>query len=273
MKTIKKIVLFFILLIIISCEKEENEQSKIENEAVIEAYLYEGNSVTEIKLTELIPFEDLGTDKSPTVSDAEIKMLIDGNEFVLQEKPEKPGYYTIDDTNTLIQSKQEINLQLWYNNKWVTARTIVPTKPQNVQINESQKYVEEITSIWDLSQLADISVEVSWANPDKSYHYVTVKNLESNPETIDPYDYIPDIESFDFPPVSNDYSVIRFNQLNYYGTYEIVVHKVNMEYVDLYNSQNQDSRTLNEPLTNVENGYGIFTAFATDTVYLELLRP
>lgn len=46
---------------------------------------------------------------------------------------------------------------------------------------------------------------------------------------------------------------------------------VNDEYVNLYNSLNQDSRELNEPYTNIQNGLGIFTAFNSDTLYLQVI--
>ncbi len=46
------------------------------------------------------------------------------------------------------------------------------------------------------------------------------------------------------------------------------VYKVNQEYANLYRSREQDSRSLNEPLTNVQNGLGVFSAFASDSVGL-----
>jgi hypothetical protein len=44
------------------------------------------------------------------------------------------------------------------------------------------------------------------------------------------------------------------------------VYRVNKEYADLYRSRQQDTRSLNEPLTNVQNGLGVFSAFASDSV-------
>jgi hypothetical protein len=41
--------------------------------------------------------------------------------------------------------------------------------------------------------------------------------------------------------------------------------------VNLYSSLNQDSRELNEPYSNVTNGLGIFTAFNSDTLYIEVI--
>jgi hypothetical protein len=41
--------------------------------------------------------------------------------------------------------------------------------------------------------------------------------------------------------------------------------------VNLYETQEQDTRKLNEPYTNIENGLGIFTAFCSDTLYFEAI--
>jgi len=52
----------------------------------------------------------------------------------------------------------------------------------------------------------------------------------------------------------------------------MILYRVNQEYVDLYKSRDQDSRNLNEPLTNIENGLGIFSAFANDSVYFYAIK-
>ncbi|MDA3862202.1 MAG: hypothetical protein PF445_13365 [Melioribacteraceae bacterium] len=52
----------------------------------------------------------------------------------------------------------------------------------------------------------------------------------------------------------------------------MVLYRVNKEYVDLYESRDQDSRNLNEPLTNIENGLGVFSAFASDSVYFNAVK-
>ena len=45
------------------------------------------------------------------------------------------------------------------------------------------------------------------------------------------------------------------------------VYRINQEYADLYGSRQQDSRDLNEPLTNNRNGLGVFSAFNSQAVY------
>jgi hypothetical protein len=66
-------------------------------------------------------------------------------------------------------------------------------------------------------------------------------------------------------PTTNNYYRVEQSNFNYTGRYKVTVYRVNKEYVDLYASRQQDSRNLNEPKTNVKNGLGIFTAFASDS--------
>ena len=41
---------------------------------------------------------------------------------------------------------------------------------------------------------------------------------------------------------------------------------------DLYESREQDSRDLNEPLTNISNGLGVFSAFNSQTALFEVVE-
>jgi hypothetical protein len=47
---------------------------------------------------------------------------------------------------------------------------------------------------------------------------------------------------------------------------------VNKEYEDLFNNLEQDSRDLNEPPSNITGALGIFTAFAADSVFFEIVK-
>ncbi|MFC1529786.1 hypothetical protein ACFL6R_03610 [Gemmatimonadota bacterium] len=49
--------------------------------------------------------------------------------------------------------------------------------------------------------------------------------------------------------------------LTHYGEHLVRIYRINQEYADLYGSRQQDTRDLNEPLTNIQNGLGVFSAF------------
>ena len=74
-------------------------------------------------------------------------------------------------------------------------------------------------------------------------------------------------------PTDLDTYTIRGMTLTQYGTHRVILYKVNDEYAELYEFQEQDSRYFNEPPSNVINGLGIFTAFNSDTIYFEVKKP
>jgi hypothetical protein len=70
-----------------------------------------------------------------------------------------------------------------------------------------------------------------------------------------------------------DTYVLRvFLSIQQYGIHVVRVYRVNQEYAYLYENREQDSRTLAEPLTNVHDGLGIFTAFSYEEVFIEVTK-
>ena len=109
-----------------------------------------------------------------------------------------------------------------------------------------------------------MQMTVIWDEDPEALFYVVVENIEDGPTPIEsgfPGGRKPG--RFVFPPTNrNDY---RLNAMTFthYGTHIVKVYRVNQEYADLYGSRNQDSRDLNEPLTNISGGLGIFSAFSS----------
>jgi hypothetical protein len=69
----------------------------------------------------------------------------------------------------------------------------------------------------------------------------------------------------------NEYT-LNATTLEKYGQHRVKIYRVNQEYADLYENRNQDSRNLTEPITNVVNGLGIFTAFSYADVYFDVKK-
>jgi len=65
-------------------------------------------------------------------------------------------------------------------------------------------------------------------------------------------------------PIQDNIYKIRLPLIESLGLHKKTVYRVNREYVDLYKSRKQDTRNLNEPLTNIEGGLGVFSAFNSD---------
>lgn len=106
---------------------------------------------------------------------------------------------------------------------------------------------------------------VSWNNPTGDYFYIVLESIDSTRQLLRADTLIS--RRFVSDPTNQNFCTINNNSILYTGKYSLKVYRVNREYADLYKSREQDSRTLNEPLTNVKNGLGIFAAFASDTLY------
>ena len=115
-------------------------------------------------------------------------------------------------------------------------------------------------------------VEVSWNNEDGDYYYVLIKNIETDPEYVN--ENIAQLDGqflFITEPLITDFYAIRTRQeLTQYGTYQIIVFRVNPEYAALYESSGSSTLSLEEPPSNIVNGLGIFTGVSSDTLYLEV---
>ena len=73
------------------------------------------------------------------------------------------------------------------------------------------------------------------------------------------------------PTTEGSYDVICMSLQNY-GRYMVTLYKINQDYVSLFESEVQDGTELNEPPSNIINAFGIFTAFASDTTFFEIVR-
>jgi hypothetical protein len=117
------------------------------------------------------------------------------------------------------------------------------------------------------------AAKITWVNGDNSAYYVTLENVDTTLQQIGtgfPFGRFNRIVSI--PTISDEYMISLIN-VTYYGQYKAKIYRVNQEYVDLFSTRQQDSRDLNEPLSNIVNGLGIFTAFNSDSVFFRVVVP
>jgi hypothetical protein len=115
-------------------------------------------------------------------------------------------------------------------------------------------------------------IVLSWSNPDNEYYQVAIEYAESDtPRTI--LICQPNVEAgnqfSELPQQTNSYEIRPFS-VSYVGTHRAILYRVNPEYALFAQEEGADSQTLAAPFTNVENGLGIFTGIATDTLLFEV---
>ncbi|MDN5202409.1 DUF4249 family protein [Fulvivirgaceae bacterium BMA10] len=269
------IILALSLFALLACDANEFDPNTTDV-VIIEAYLYEGEPVTNVKVSQLIPFV-AEEDASYAINDAEISIIWNDQHYPLTLSPGDSGYYHYPGTELEVKIGETYRIELEYFGKLVSATTTVPPGPEGLVLSGTQFEVPPIESFFDLRNRNIENIEIYWDNNDASHHYVLIENIEDNPSPVDVNNILGEFRRGNFQlitrPTNLDVYNVRGQTLDQYGTYRVKLFKVNQEYVDLYETSEQDSRSLNEPLSNVENGLGIFTSFSYDAVFFEVIKP
>jgi len=281
MRSYNKITLFFtvltipLLFMINGCE--ESELVPEEEMLVVQAYLYTGEPVDDIRVTWLNSFANEDSVCQP-VNNAEVTISSNDQVFELELFPGDSGYYYYPG-NLPVICGEEYSLEVKVNQEEITATTIVPAKPPYAEISNNVIYMKQVESFFDMREVERPDpIDITWDNPEQEYYFFVIDNLEGNPELILPF-----MEEEEFPsrkfkfsmttePTQLDFYQIQPRSLIYFGKYMVRFFRVNEEYARLYETIRQDSRDLNEPYTNISNGLGIFTAFACDSLYFEVKK-
>lgn len=267
---IKYVISLFVIVFSFGCE--DTITTTINRDlVVVQGFIYADEPVKDISLTEVLPLGSLDT-LAPPITDAQVFITNGSNKYLLIADETRAGFYYNTESDLVINSGDELSLEVNYNEQSISAKTTVPPKPQNVNLVSDILPIPNVsTGIRDLPDIDYYSTTLMWDNIDNSYYYVVIENIEENPEAID-------IQFGKFasrfvsaPSISNEYR-LSFRTVTHLGKHLMILYRVNQEYVDLYESREQDSRNLNEPLTNIENGLGVFSAFASDSVYFNAVK-
>ena len=272
----KKTIAFFSLLLIVTHGCSKNPIIPEEQNLVLQAYLYADQPVTDITIMLSRPISSSDTSNA-LVSGANVTLSKSENMYQLMSLPSSPGKYAYTGSDLQVQSGDQYTIRVTYNGTTASAETSVPPKPAGLMTNTAKiTFTKETVSTpfggtFDRLTTSD-SLIVSWSNPEDAPYYVVMESVDPNRQSIRS-DSFPSFGNFRFvtePTTDDQYRAFEQN-INYTGKYRITLYRVNQEYVDLYKSRQQDSRSLNEPLTNVQNGLGIFTAFASDSLFFNVV--
>jgi len=255
-----------------SCTKETTDNNEAEDVVVVESFLTRGNEVI-ITLSKMIPYSEDGYTGTLTIENAEVYIKHNGTDYLLPPVTGEVGKYLCLDPNLKIIENNLYELQFVYNELSITSNTIVPLKPAHAYLSDALFETESMVPGIPSGTLID-PVTIYWDAPNNYFHQIIVEYLET---TYDPINEGLDESSFDdFQKISSDpisgnsYDLDTRRSLLFFGSYRIIIHKVNEEYVNLYENISQSSLNMTEPLTNINNGLGIFTSTNSDTLYLEV---
>ena len=271
----KKILLLFIYFLF-SCDVE----IPIRDNFVIEAFLFQGEEVDDIKVkeTKLWNSED---SIDTYINNASVKLYGNGNEYLLDYNSSFDSYVLGEKIEIL--SGEKYGIEITVKERTATAETIVPSKPLGLKMSENKIVVPPLVISPALPNILanlfeNARTNVIWNNPNDEQHYLTIQYIGADEDPIF-NDKIPGVVGEFFsnfslqsaPTSGNKYNVICMSLKNY-GKYKVSLYKINKDYVSLFESEVQDGTELNEPPSNIINAFGIFTAFASDTTSFEIVR-
>lgn len=270
---------FSILLLISSLAGCYDSELVFEDqyEVVVEAYLYVNKQENKVNLSNMISF---GSDTvgGEMITGADLSLHHDAQSWILTQSDSIPGTYFLEEELAMIPG-DTFMLLVELGEEILYAKTIVPDDPPPLSMSASSIRIPKAESIMEFRdvEMPD-PMELSWDNPEAKYFFLNIQNIESYPISImpDPPEDRPFAGGgFAFQmitqPTNDNFYSIDMRQLTHFGTHRVIFTSVNDEYVNLYNSLNQDTRELNEPYSNIKNGLGIFTAFNSDTLYFEVV--
>jgi len=274
--------LFYILcfcLLFLSCE-EENLNDIAGNQFVIEAFLFAGEPVDDIRIKSTFPLIDT-EDTSAPINDAQVTLIKGSQDYLLVRSGDE-GYYNYPGTDLRVTTGDVFQLEVTYNGITATAETIVPTPTEGLTLSLdslkiptlpfSQGRDSIVAALQDF--VGNSRIEARWRNPERDLYYMTVESVSDSIIPIFPDVVISALERFRFVSEPTDESSLDFlgGSLVSFGQYAVKVYHINQEYAALYENRNQDSRDLNEPPSNVFNALGVFSAFNSQEAFFEVAR-
>ena len=233
---------------------------------VVEGYLEEGSPIS-IKISRQVALDENAAYASDHI--AALNPTLYADDVLIPLTLAGEGIYT---SPQLVQAGKAYKLSFTYNQKLVTAQTVIPITPQN--------YAQSVTSIQAPTFGGSIGtmptmpdpVKLTWDNADNSYYVVVIENVETDPTAINTGNGSPPARVFRNQPTQNNSYEIRVMQFNYYGKHHIKLYHLNPDYAVLYSTGSTTSQNLFTPTTSITNGVGIFTGVAGKVLELTVTQ-
>ncbi len=267
--------IFIFLLAISSCSDTSNTDPKF----VIEGFLFAGEPVRDIKIKEQISIR-LPDSLEQIVTDAQVILIKNEQEYPLQFNNGKYHYLGND---LQVESGDEFKIEVTVGDRTASAVTIVPVVTSGLSISDTLIKIPTLRLDFALQETLNelffsARITARWDNSRDELHFISIEHTDAEIDSLFPTGIPQGVLDFlaSFKFANEALEVDSFNIIGIafesYGRHKVKVYRGNQEYADLFNNPEQDSRDLTSPPTNIDNGFGIFSAFAADSVYFDIVR-
>lgn len=268
----QKLPILLLSLLLNACT--DSDQLQFNDVPVVESYLTSNKPVS-LQISRKTAFDENVALSADDINALHVKIKYDNQSRIIPAAGE--GLYT--DLAFIPQEGTIYQLEFSFNNKTVTSSTQIPSKPLGFEQSVTTIEVQGMTFGGGFGgarpEMPD-PVKLTWTNDDAGYYMVVIENIETAPIAIN--DFGSDEEDGprrvfrNEPTQSNQYEIAAMN-FQYYGRHRLILFHLNAEYAALYNDNGTTSQNLTNPITNVENGLGIFTGINADTLMINVTEP
>lgn len=243
------ILLAPIFLLLLSCQKADEVANHLESKILVEGYVFANEAV----VIRVASVNENGLSVSSPANNAEVKLKQGNVEITFAESDTLPGKYYQLNPNLLLAETGLIELSVNYNGHSHNSQTHFPPQISGLEIST--------TTIELLPEDANTTIAtISWNALESAAGYcIFVRNAEEYPGLqITNAHY--DSQQSRFSRVNHETSInLKSTDFAYIGNYEIYVTAIGSEYLAMYNGYGLNN-LISAP-SNIENGWGVFTAF------------
>lgn len=263
MKITNKIFHFPLLLsalLMSSCGQELTQYETSVKTPVVESYIKLGDNQLTVKVYSMESFNEDDTQFSKGIKGLSIYI----NDELLPETSD--GTYTLSNISEALKDGSQYKLRFEYNNKTIAASTSIPAKP--VGLNISETVIDRSSSWYYTDSIPEVTV--SWENKDNSYYQIYIQSLsETSGSTQAPASMGGGFGKMMMQPIQSNSYTLKMHDMSYAGFYRCVLYKITDEYAELY--ERMSSTDLANPVSFIDNGLGIFTAYSADTILYKVV--
>lgn len=276
----KHSIYFFLLSIFFLACEEENLNNIAANQFVVEAFLYAGEPIDDIRIKTTFPLS-LEEDNSVPINDADVILIKGRNRYPLIASGNE-GYYHYPNDDVSVETGDVFQLEVIHDGITATAETTVPTPTTGLGLSTDSLKVPVLplgagrdSIVAAIGRFLRSSViEASWDNPNEDLYFMVVESVNDTLDPIFPGQVIEALARFRFVSEPTEEASLTFlaGTLESFGQYSVKVYHINQEYAALYENREQDSRDLNEPPSNVSNALGVFSAFNSQETFFLVVK-
>lgn len=249
------IFLLSILFISTSCSKDDGMiDDEISSKILVEGYVF-ANEPINIKVSALAVG---GSQVSKPIDYADVRISQNGLEFVIPQIDTLPGSYHRPMPTPALSDTGLIKLEIRHSGNVYTSQTRFPAKISNLQISDSLIHVIPGNTVNTVATL-------TWNGVEDAFGYcLFIRNTNAYATPIANNNGY-DSSSNPFAQVNGETTIaLKSTDFKYTGTYDIYVTAVGSEYAMMYSGQGTNN-LISAP-SNIQNGWGVFTAFNGDAV-------